>query len=137
MERSKSKTPRKTPSRRSSGRRATLLPVIPTRKRRYKPGEKALKEIRLIQKTSHTLLPKLPFARLVKEIARDRYNNPLAPLRWQGEAINALQDASEYYLTVLFEDVQLCAVHAKRVTIQQRDVQLARRIRGLPQNYIF
>ena len=68
----------------------------------------------------------MPFSRLVKEIAQDFKNE----LRWQGSAIKALQEASEAYLVGLFEDSNLCAIHAKRVTIQTKDMQLARRIRG-------
>lgn len=51
-------------------------------------------------------------------------------LRWQSQAIQALQEAAEAYLVHLFEDTNLCAIHAKRVTIMQKDIQLARRIRG-------
>ena len=51
-------------------------------------------------------------------------------LRWQSQAIQALQEASEAFMVHLFEDTNLCAIHAKRVTIMQRDIQLARRIRG-------
>lgn len=50
--------------------------------------------------------------------------------RWQSQAIQALQEASEAFLVHLFEDTNLCAIHAKRVTIMQSDIQLARRIRG-------
>ena len=51
--------------------------------------------------------------------------------RWQSQAIQALQEAAETFIVYLFEDAQLCAVHAKRVTIMQKDIQLARRIRGI------
>jgi len=51
-------------------------------------------------------------------------------IRFQGAAIAALQEASEAYLIGLFEDCNLCAIHAKRVTIRPSDMQLARRIRG-------
>ena len=50
--------------------------------------------------------------------------------RWQSQAIQALQEAAEAFLVHLFEDANLCALHAKRVTIMQKDIQLARRIRG-------
>jgi histone H3 len=72
------------------------------------------------------LLRKLPFQRLVREIARE-YK---AELRFQSSAILALQEAAEAYLVGLFEDTNLCAIHAKRVTIMTKDIQLARRIRG-------
>ncbi|VDM81827.1 unnamed protein product [Strongylus vulgaris] len=45
-------------------------------------------------------------------------------------AIHAKREASEAYLVGLFEDTNLCAIHAKRVTIMPKDIQLARRIRG-------
>ena len=69
---------------------------------------------------------KLPFQRLVREIAQDFKND----LRFQGTAVVALQEATEAYLVSLFEDTNLCAIHAKRVTIMPKDIQLARRIRG-------
>ena len=51
-------------------------------------------------------------------------------LQFQNSAIGALQEAAEAYLVGLFEDTNLCAIHAKRITIMPRDVQLARHIRG-------
>ena len=86
----------------------------------------ALREIRRYQKSTELLIRKLPFQRLVREIAQDIKHE----LRFQSAALSALQEASEAYLIGLFEDTQLCAVHAKRVTIMVRDIQLARRIRG-------
>ncbi len=71
----------------------------------------------------------MPFQRLVKEIIEE--HNPLTrQLRLQTSALAALQEASEAYLTGVFEDTNLCALHAKRVTIMPKDMQLARRIRG-------
>jgi len=93
---------------------------------RFRPGTVALREIRRYQKSTELLLRKLPFQRLVREIAQDIKHE----LRFQSAAIGALQEACEAYLVDLFEDTQLCAVHAKRVTIMVRDVQLARRLRG-------
>ena len=85
-----------------------------------------MREIRRYQKSTELLIRKLPFQRLVREIAQDFK----ADLRFQSSAIAALQEASEGYLVTLFEDTNLCAIHAKRVTIMPRDMQLARRIRG-------
>ena len=93
---------------------------------RYRPGTVALREIRRYQKSTDLLIRKLPFQRLVREIAQDFKTD----LRFQGSAVLALQEASEAYLVGLFEDTNLCAIHAKRVTIMPRDIQLARRIRG-------
>ncbi|KPP62815.1 histone H3.3-like [Scleropages formosus] len=91
-----------------------------------KPGTVALREIRRYQKSTELLIRKLPFQRLVREIAQDFKTD----LRFQSAAIGALQEASEAYLVGLFEDTNLCAIHAKRVTIMPKDIQLARRIRG-------
>ena len=93
---------------------------------RYRPGTVALREIRRYQKTTELLIRKLPFMRLVREVAQDFVTD----LRFQAQAFAALQEASEAYLIGLFEDTNLCAIHAKRVTIMPKDIQLARRIRG-------
>ena len=93
---------------------------------RYRPGTVALREIRRYQKSTELLIRKLPFQRLVREIAQDFKTE----LRFQSSAVMALQEASEAYLVGLFEDTNLCAIHAKRVTIMPKDIQLARRIRG-------
>jgi histone H3/H4 len=82
-------------------------------------------------------MAKLPFGRVVREISSEfvtgyyAADQDAAGLRWQSTALLCLQEAAESYLVHLFEDVNLCAIHAKRVTIMQRDMQLARRIRGL------
>ena len=96
------------------------------KKRRYRPGTRALLQIRKYQKSTELLIRKLPFQRLVKEIVRS-YNDEL---RCQSTAVLCLQEAAEAYLIGLFEDTNLCAIHAKRVTIMPKDIQLARRIRG-------
>ena len=93
---------------------------------RYRPGTVALCEIRRYQKSTELLICKLPFNRLVREIAQDVKTD----LRFQAQAIAALQEASEDYLVKLFEDTNLCAIHAKHVTIMPKDIQLTRRIRG-------
>ncbi|KAK4686201.1 histone H3, partial [Tremellales sp. Uapishka_1] len=93
---------------------------------RYRPGTVALREIRRYQKSTELLIRKLPFQRLVREIAQDFKTD----LRFQSSAVMALQEASEAYLVSLFEDTNLAAIHAKRVTIQPKDLQLARRLRG-------
>lgn len=93
---------------------------------RYRPGTVALREIRRFQKSTEPLIRKLPFQRLVREIGQDFKTD----LRFQTAAVGALQEAAEAYLVGLFEDTNLCAIHAKRVTIMPKDIQLARRIRG-------
>ena len=93
---------------------------------RYRPGTVALREIRRYQKSTDLLLKKAPFQRLVREVAQDFKTD----LRFQSSAVMALQEASEAFLIGLFEDTNLCAIHARRVTIMPKDMQLARRIRG-------
>ena len=93
---------------------------------RYRPGTVALREIRRYQKSTELLVRKAPFQRLVREIAQDFKTD----LRFQGSAVLALQEAAEAYLVGIMEDSNLCAIHAKRVTIMPKDLQLARRIRG-------
>lgn len=95
-------------------------------KRHYRPGTKALREIRKFQKTTELLMPKRPFQQLVKQTAQD-----IVPgLRFQSTAVEMLQQASEAYVTQLLEETNLCALHAGRITITARDMRLARRIRG-------
>ena len=100
----------------------------PTKKpRRYQPGTVALREIRWYQKSIELLIRKLPIQRLVRELAQDLGK---VNVRFQSGAIMVLQEASEAYLVGLLEDSNLCTVHAKRVTIMPKDIQLAWRIRG-------
>ena len=93
---------------------------------RFRPGTVAIREIRKYQRSTDLLIRKLPFQRLVKDLAHEKSPE----LRFQRTAMLALQEAVEAYLVGLFEDTNLCAIHAKRVTIMVRDVKLARRIRG-------
>ncbi|KAG8854488.1 centromeric DNA-binding histone H3-like protein cse4 [Serendipita sp. 411] len=119
-----------------AGRGQRQAEGAPVRRRRYRPGMLALKEIRSFQRSTDLLLAKLPFTRVVREISMEmmtgngNYDAGNAALRWQTSALLALQEAAEAYLIHLFEDANLCAIHAKRVTIMQKDIQLARRIRG-------
>ena len=91
---------------------------------RYRPGTVALREIRKYQKSTEFLIRKAPFQRLVREITQAHKGD----LRFQSSALGASQEASEAYLVGLFEDTNLCAIHAKRVTIMPKDIQLTRRI---------
>ena len=91
-----------------------------------RPGTVAIREIRRYQKSTELLIRRLPFQRLVREIAK-KFKSAL---KFQSGALGALQEAAEAYLIGLFEDTNLCALHAKRVTIMPKDIQLARRIRG-------
>ena len=133
---SKSPTARKQPQPRKSGTpgsgRATTSSSSSSSSsggppRRYRPGEKALREIRFYQKNTELLIRRLPFARLVREVQTYFFRKEY---RWQAEAMLALQEAAEAHLVGLFEDANLCTIHAKRVTVMPKDIQLARRIRG-------
>ncbi|KAK4984330.1 centromeric DNA-binding histone H3-like protein cse4 [Elasticomyces elasticus] len=120
----------KTPSKRpTKAPRASTGSVSQVKSRRYRPGTVALREIRRYQKSTELLIQKLPFSRLVREVALSMSTTGEL-FRWQSQAIQALQEAAEAFLVHLFEDTNLCAIHAKRVTIMQKDIQLARRIRG-------
>ena len=105
-----------------------LPPPLSFPKTKQKKGERALKEIRRYQASTDLLIRKLPFARLVREIQASEQK---VAYRWQGTALLALQEAAEAHLIGLFEDCNLCAMHGKRVTIMPKDIQLARRIRGI------
>jgi len=121
----------------------------------------ALREIQKYQTSSELLLRKLPFARLVREICQDvaedinrgrmvqmskvsaeahvRIDIEMAneEYRWQSDAIKSLQQAAEYYLVSLMDDANMCTIHAKRVTIVPKDIQLVRRIRGEGTSRVF
>ena len=105
-----------------------VLPADPTkhRKKRFRLGRLALNEIRYFQTHTHLLIRRLSFQCLVREIA-DGFKTEL---RWRSSALMALQEACKAYLVWLFEDSNLCAVHAKRVTIMPKDIQLACHICG-------
>ena len=96
-----------------------------TRNGRLRPSPKAIEEIRKYQSSHDLLIRKLPFQRLVKEIA----SNLMSDIKFQPNALLALQEASEAFAVGLFEDSNLCAIHARRVTVMPKDMQLALRIR--------
>lgn len=118
------KAPRKQTSK--AARKSTAIHPTVKRPRRFRPGVVALREIRRYQKSTELLIRKLPFQRLVRQVS----NEYKADLRFQSQAVLALQEAAEAFLVGLFEDTNLCAIHAKRVTIMPKDMHLARRIRG-------
>ena len=103
---------------------------------RYHPGLLALHEIHRYQQSTESLIRKTPFNKLIKEISQEYRKSPEGPrtpsvqVRFQSTALAALQEAAENILVGLFEDVNLLAVHAKRVTVMPHDIRLALRIRG-------
>ncbi len=121
-----SKMPRKSLTISKAARKTTEIKGYVKKPHRFKPGTVALREIRKFQKSTDLLIRKLPFQRLVRDIAQQYKSD----LRFQSQAVLALQEASEAYLVGLFEDTLLCAIHAKRVTIMSKDMILAKRIRG-------
>ena len=109
-----------------SQKRGAGQPAAPKKPHRYRPGTVALREISRYQKMTELLIRRLPFQRLVREIAQDLKGR----LNFASGAILALQEVAEAYLVGLFEDTNLCAIHAKCITIMPKDIQLARHIRG-------
>ncbi|OJT04547.1 histone H3.2 [Trametes pubescens] len=122
-----SKAPRKQLATKAARKTATAAATGGVKKpHRFRPGTVALREIRRYQKSTELLIRKLPFQRLVREIAQD-FKELIAiamktDLRFQSSAVMALQEAAEAYLVSLFEDTNLAAIHAKRVTIQPKDL---------------
>ena len=126
------KVPRKQLATKAARRSAPTVGGV-KKPHRYRPGTVALREIRRYQKSTDLLIRKAPFSRLVREIAQDikkETEATAADKLWMSTAVLALQEASEAYLVGLFEDTNLCTIHSGRVTIQPKDIQLARRIRG-------
>lgn len=119
--------PRKQLATKAARKNAPTAPKSPRKPIRFRPGTIALREIRKYQKSTDLLIRKAPFMRLCNEIIQSDMKRDL---RLQSTALLALQTAAEAYLIGLFEDTNLCAIHAKRVTIMPKDMQLARRIRG-------
>jgi histone H3 len=93
---------------------------------RWRPGTVALREVRKYQKTTEHLIRKAPFVRLVRECLFKTKES----IRLSASACEAIQDATESYMTGLLSDANLCTLHAKRVTLMPRDLKLARRLRG-------
>ena len=120
------KAPRKQLAQKAARKSAPAQAGVKTTNRRFRPGTVALREIRRYQKSTELLIRKLPFQRLVREIASEQQND----LRFQASAIAALQEATEAYMVSLFEDSNLAAIHAKRVTVMSKDIALAKRLRG-------
>ena len=117
----------KLPTKNKVRRKLKLTQQKAVRQRRYRPGTVALREIRKYQRSTELLINKAPFRRLIREIALYVDNQK----RFQETALDALQEASEAYLVDLLADTNLCAIHAKRVTILPKDIKLSRRIRGM------
>ena len=97
--------------------------------RRFRPGTVALRQIRKYQRSTELLIRKLPFQRLVREVSQEVSKDlGVDPFRYQSTAILALQEASEDFLVRMFSQCNDICVHGKRVTIQNKDIQLWRRL---------
>ncbi|XP_066062162.1 histone H3-like centromeric protein A [Chamaea fasciata] len=123
--------PKLTPRRR--GCPASPPPPRPWARRR-RPGHGALQEIRRYQSSTCLLLRPGPFACLVQELCLLFTRG--VDYHWQRMALLALQEAAEAFLVRLLEDGYLCSLHAHRVTLFPKDLQLARCLRGLEQGGI-
>lgn len=108
--------------------RPNPLVMAENQKKRKNSPHGVLQQIKHLQSTTETVIPKASFMRLVRQIGVDilDYN-----IRWTQYGMRALHIAAEQYMIGLFEDSYLCAEHCKRVTLMQKDMQLARRIRGV------
>ena len=120
------KAPRKQLATKAARKSAPGIEPPPTGKRRWKKGTVALREIRRYQRSTKLLLRRAPFQRVVREVIQE-FIHP-NDYRCQGVALLALQEAAEQYLVSLFENANLCAIHAKRITIKPHDIQLTRKI---------
>nr|AJO61187.1 CenH3 [Lathyrus sylvestris]AKA94123.1 centromere-specific variant of histone H3 [Lathyrus sylvestris] len=98
------------------------------KKRRSKPGTKAVREIRKFQKDVKLLIPYAPFVRCVREIT-NQFSSLVT--RWTPEALISLQEAAEDDLIRMFEAGVLCAQHARRITLMKKDIELTRRLTGI------
>jgi histone H3 len=96
------------------------------KKHRWRSGTVALREIRRYQKSTDLLLPKLPVQRLIREIAQDCKND----LRFTRDALEAAHTAVEQYITEVFDRTQIACIHAKRVTITDKDMKVAQLLAG-------
>ncbi|KAK1349879.1 histone H3 [Hamiltosporidium tvaerminnensis] len=121
------KAPRKQLATKAARKSTTVETPVTAAKRvhRFKPGAIALKEIRKYQKSTELLIRKLPFQRLVREIA----SKFKADIRFQYQSLVALQESLESFLTNMFEDAYRCVIHAKRVTLMSKDVKLVYKIK--------
>ncbi|XP_076062729.1 histone H3.3C-like isoform X2 [Oratosquilla oratoria] len=116
------------PAKSSSGKTSNET-TLSKRSHRWRPGTRALREIRHYQKSTNLLIRKLSFSRLVREVVQ-QFCDKDKSLRIQKLALECLQEAAEAYLIGLLESANLCAIHARRVTLYPNDIRLVRKIRG-------
>lgn len=117
---------KRTVTSKKSKKAAKPASAVKTGRRRWHPGTVALREVRHYQKSTDLLIQRAPFQRLVREVSGAQKEG----LRFQSSAILAIQEATESYIVSLLADTNLACIHAKRVTVMPRDLQLALRLRG-------
>ena len=120
------KRPVKAPRHKGSVARKTASEMVGVKRRRARPGQHAMQEIRSLQKSTGVLLRKAPFIRLVRQITHSMNDT----MRFQAESLNALIEGTEAYVISLLGDTNLAAIHAHRVTVMPKDMRLVLRIRG-------
>uniref|UniRef100_A0A1B6KAU8 Core Histone H2A/H2B/H3 domain-containing protein n=1 Tax=Graphocephala atropunctata TaxID=36148 RepID=A0A1B6KAU8_9HEMI len=123
-------SPRKSKKKTPKAKKVSNTMVTGARPIKFRRGTRALMEIRRLQKSTAMLIPKLPFARLVREIIMELSPPGQDSFRIQSNALEALQEFTELYITQFLENSMLCAIHARRVTLKPSDMELTRRIRG-------
>eukprot|EP00978_Attheya_sp_CCMP212_P022097 scaffold65459_cov82-Attheya_sp.AAC.1 len=111
------------------GGRGRPPPQVPRPRQRRRPGEAALAEIRTMQKSTELIISKAAMSRLIREICQSSLGRkPEEDLRWTSPAIAAVHTAGEDYMTKIFESTNRLAIHAKHVTINHKEMQLAQKL---------
>lgn len=87
-----------------------------------------LKDINKLQRTTNLLIPRKSFSRIVREVLQSFSTDVV---RFKSDGLMALQEATEMYLVQLFEDANMCASHANRVTVKPKDMDLVFRLRPI------
>lgn len=115
-----SKAPKKTIRKVPKAKGGDVHVSIKQTRPRFRPGTVALRDIRKYQRSTELILRRLPFQRLVRHCVQEWKSDA----RFQAAALLALQEAAETYIVKLYEDMNQLAVHAKRVTILEKDFYL-------------
>lgn len=102
---------------------------VKMRRRKTERYESTQQEIEAYQRSTNLLMRRIPFAHAVRQVALE-VTDGSNELYWKSSALDALQEAAEAYIVGVLQDANLCAVHAKRVTLMPDDIWLALRLRG-------
>ena len=104
----------------------TTIIAVPTqaaKKRRWRPGTVALRQIRRLQRSTKLLVPKLPFATIIRAVDKDLHDG--VSHRFQQSALDALQEAAESYLDEVFKNSCAISINGKSITLKARDMRCA------------